>query len=432
MNRTGTVVFRVRRVVLSSLSCLRSVRKVVHARDIGTRCTISAATSGFTRVFTSVSSTCVRKHTTSIGSISRHILSVLYKIDGKAHRVARPYVITTSSLTPDRAMRLSGRGILKFTAVCNSSGSRATVLTEAVGVPTMVKVKRTLGPGCSKRVTVVSKFAKAVCISPSRRALTGVRRGHTGSLRRGRLLGRLGKGRGIAGDKRGVGICTGVNGMSSLNTMLGGSTNKMNLFEDRFLCLRGDACPARRRRFTTCGRIMRDVTKGGIVVHALSVKTSGRISCFGLTGRRGPTLKCETVHVYLAEPRVFGARLHTLCHTSMCKGLSVVFPVVVSMGRIHGVGRVVRRIGTRLERRKLPFGRSMRLNVVVRAPTSIVVDHRLTGRISFFDIKAGSLARCALTVSHRGLTLSRFCSPRRPTMLTVVGVTTSGTRTRKG
>lgn len=206
----------------------------------------------------------------------------------------------------------------------------------------------------------------------------------------------------------------------------------MKLCHARFLCVSSSSFPARSRRFSTCGTILRNVRNGPIIIHAVSVNKSGRLPCLRLPGRVGPFLNCHTVHVYLTRPRVFHARLHTLLHTSICNGLHVVFPVVTALGRFETTGTVLRRRGTGLLTSNMRITSSVRMNVVVRVPTTTMLTRRFTGRMSFFDVKAGSLVRCAVTTSHVGRRISCLCRPCGPTVLALVGRIVSTSRTRNG
>lgn len=257
-NRGGTRLFSTRQLVLRSPSCTRYIRNLVTRSGIGTRFTIGDITRRFTTVFTTVSDSAVRTQTTSIGSISHHIVGILRNghsdatrsndmrnstirgnvIRGKATRGNRDRVVFTRSLTPDRATRLSHTGILNLIATGNSAGSRATVLTHAVNLPTVANVNSTFSPTSSNRITMVSNADNTMFISPSRTALARCQ--HEGTRTRSRLdlLQGLGNGPARAGSNRQIRLCTGVDHPSSTTTILTGSTRNVNLFHDRFLCLR--------------------------------------------------------------------------------------------------------------------------------------------------------------------------------------------------
>lgn len=421
-NRGGTRVLRKRLTVLTSPFVVKRVGSTV-SNNMVTRRTISGIYGVFRVVFSSTRSRLAHRETASIDSVGAKLLGVLLNIRRVSVTGIRGNdVLITYSFAPDVASGVGPGGIRNIVNRVNKMASRDTVVTQTLNVPYVLNIGSTTDVVGSNSRLITSTIGNRVVVSPS--TSRGTRCSLLGRRRRGRelVLGRCVGGPAMAGDNLGGTICTGVTGTRSIRNTIIGNTRKVNLFEARFLCVSEGRTPNRSRRFRTCDSITGTVNNERMVVHALSMNKSGRVSCLRVRGRRGPFVKLHTVECYLGGARLFGIRLHTLLHTTYCNGVGVVLPLIYARSRIVGTGSLLRRYGTRLSTRNGRCGGSVGLNVVIRAPTTILITRELTTISSFFDVNAGSLANCAVTTSENGGRISCLCGSGSPTILGTVRV----------
>lgn len=91
------------------------------------------------------------------------------------------------------------------------------------------------------------------------------------------------------GDNRHVGIVLGTNLDPRRRRGLNDHVSNVNLCHARVPFVLRDNFPSRRRRITRCRKVLRVFGSGPIALHALSIKTSGRLPCVPVD-RRGPYL----------------------------------------------------------------------------------------------------------------------------------------------
>lgn len=375
---------------------------------------------------TTLTSPILSKQTTSIQSIKRQILTQLINSSRSTALPRRPIVLVTSSLAPSSATNLSPRGVLNFYATTKKTASRATVVTQSLGVPTITKTNPRLLSLSTNSVTVLSNSRNALCPHPARTSLRGTHRTRTRHTRLHSIRRRAHFRPTLAASNRHVRIITGVNDPSRTTRTIRTKNRKINLLEARFLFLGHDTPPARRRRCRTLQRVARTLGNLPLVIHALSVKNSGRIPCLGRPTRRGPFLNVHKIQLYLRHASLFRARLQTVLQTTRNNCVQIVFPVVTALRSVHTTGAILRSIQTTIG------NPPMRINVVIRIPDTILVTTRFTRRISFFSINAGSLARCLLTVSQNRPALTGRTSTLRPTILQTVRRAIRNTTTTNG
>lgn len=417
--RTRVLTNRVR--VVGSPCLDNRVRGLVTSNRY-TRSTLRRVYSVFVTVFSTTSSRLAGRHTTSIESVGDNILNVLLKM-GRVGMDSTPgnAILITERLAPSIATNVMGRGVTNVVARANKAASRSTVLTETLRVPTMLDIRNITSDLGGNSAIMISNDRNTMVIGPSSGAITRCSGGHSTFLtRHGRLRG-CEKQRAGSTDKRICRLFYGVKGPRSTIGTISTSNRNIKLFEARFLFVSEASVPARSRRFRTCGGTTLVLGNGSLVVEALSVNNSGSVPCLKLRGRRGPFVKFHTVECYLGGHRLFGSRVGTVLHTDTFNSVGVVFPLVAAVSRLHRNGGLITRYGTSLHGVNVGFGRGVRINIVIRATSTTIVTSVLTGRTSFFDVNAGSLANCAVTYSENGGSISCLCSPLRPDILEVVG-----------
>jgi phosphotransferase system enzyme I (PtsI) len=186
----------------------------------------------------------------------------------------------------------------------------------------------------------------------------------------------------------------------------------VGLFRSEFLYLRAAEPPGVEEQRAVYEELLEAAAPHPVVVRTYDL---GGEKGIGPGGGENPALGLRGIRYCLAHPEILDAQLSALCLASRKGPLSILLPMVGSLGELKAarsaLGRAARRAGVG----EPPLG------IMIEIPSTALLCHRFATETDFFSIGTNDLAQYALAVDRANPDVASLYQPLHPAILRMLG-----------
>ena len=322
----------------------------------------------------------------------------------------RGSILVADELSPVEASRLDPRRVRALALERGGPTSHATIIARSLGLPAVVGIQRLCEAVSPERPIVVDGDRGTVDVNPSkerlRRSLLRVREAREKARRMRARTGRP------AATRDGVRIVVRANLelAEEIPALDRHHAEGVGLFRSEFLYLRSAPEPPGVEEQRA---VYEDLLKAA-APHPVVVRTYdlGGEKAIGPGGGENPALGLRGIRYCLAHPEILDAQLTALCLASRKGPLSILLPMVASLGELRAARsallRAVRRTGIR---EPPPLG------IMIEIPSAALLCERFVPETDFFSIGTNDLAQYGLAVDRANPDVALLYQPLHPAIL---------------
>ncbi|MEO8347746.1 MAG: phosphoenolpyruvate--protein phosphotransferase [Acidobacteriota bacterium] len=360
--------------------------------------------------FEAADSEAMRERAADIHDVAREIARQLGGGEVQPLELPRGSILVADELSPVEASRLDPRRVRALALERGGPTSHATIIARSFGLPAVVGIQRLCAAVSPERPIVVDGDRGTVDANPSkerlRRSLMRVREGREKARRMRARTARP------AATRDGVRIVVRANLelAEEIPALERHHAEGVGLFRSEFLYLKSAPTPPGVEEQRA---VYEDLLKAA-APHPVVVRTYdlGGEKAIGPGGGDNPALGLRGIRYCLAHPEILDAQLTALCLASRKGPLSILLPMVASLGELRAarsaLGRAARRTGIS----ELPP-----LGIMIEIPSAALLCERFVPETDFFSIGTNDLAQYGLAVDRANPDVAALYQPLHPAIL---------------
>jgi phosphotransferase system enzyme I (PtsI) len=324
----------------------------------------------------------------------------------------RGSILVADELSPVEASRLDPRRVRAIALERGGPTSHATIIARSFGLPAVVGIPGLCAAVSPDRPIVVDGDRGTVDRNPSkerlRKSLLRVREGRD---RARRLRARTAR-PGMTRDGVRIVVRANLELAEEIPALDRHHAEGVGLFRSEFLYLRAAEPPGVEEQRAVYEELLEAAAPHPVVVRTYDL---GGEKGIGPGGGENPALGLRGIRYCLAHPEILDAQLAALCLASRKGPLSILLPMVGSLGELEAaraaLGRAARRAGVAPP----PLG------IMIEIPSTALLCHRFATETDFFSIGTNDLAQYALAVDRANPDVASLYQPLHPAILRMLG-----------
>lgn len=327
-------------------------------------------------------------------------------------------ILISHTLSPSKTIQLHNNHIINFYIITNTKTTHTSIITHNLKIPTIVNTINLHQNINIKNQLLINKNTNKIIISPSTKQIKTHKQHHqqiiniTQKLKMSIINEPI-----ITKNKFKIQLNNNINLIEKFTKQRTQTKQKIKLFHTKYLYLNHSTLPTKQKQIDTYSKILQKTSPFPITIQTLNLNNNKLNIPNTIHNQLNPFFNLQTIHYYLKKKNLFITQLQTLIKTNVHKQLHILIPFITNITKIHQIKILINEIKKTLTKKNIPFNTNIKLNTIIKIPSTTYISNILTHKIQFFSIGTNNLIQYTLTISHKSTNIQYLYHPLHPTML---------------
>lgn len=403
-------IFEIHRAMLDDFDYNNAVSNIITTQKVNAEYAVAVAADNFVMMLSSMADDYMRARSADVRDISDRIIRCLNgrreNISGSGDRI-----VCAFDLAPSATVQMDKKGLLAFATAAGSSTSHTAILAKTLGIPAVVGVGRKLTPDCNGEIAAVDGTAGIIYINPDEKTVAELKEKQRAEQRRRMLVKEL-KGRATATrDGKKISLYANIGSLSDIESVIANDAEGIGLLRSEFLYMERMGLPSEDTQFKAYRQILEAMQGKEVIVRTLDVGADKNIDYFGLEREENPALGLRSIRLCLTRKDIFRTQLRALYRASVFGKLSIMFPMINSVGELRAAKYEAESVRNELRAEGIAFNESTEIGLMIETPAAAVISDLLAAESDFFSIGTNDLTQFTLAADRQNPNLEQFYDP---------------------
>ena len=194
------------------------------------------------------------------------------------------------------------------------------------------------------------------------------------------------------------------------------------LVRTEFLFMNGSVIPAEEDQTEVYSRIADSFYGKPVVIRTLDAggDKDPVSSADGPAHEDNPALGVRGLRASLADCDRFKSQLRAILRASNGRNVSILIPMVTSIGEVLKVRHIIEECRSELGAAKIPYRSDIKLGCMIETPAAVLCADQLAGDVDFFSIGTNDLAQYIMCADRGNPLMADLCSIYQPAVIRAV------------
>ena len=420
VGEANAMIFEIHQMMLEDLDYLESIENIIRTQEVNAEFAVATTADNFSQMFASMDDAYMQGRAADVKDVSERVLDILCGTSEGMKEMTEPCIIAADDLAPSETVQLDKSKVLGFATMYGSSNSHTAILARTMNIPAVIGLGEELSQEYDGKEAIIDGFTGTLYIDPDEETMKEMQEKRAKDLEQKALLEQLKGKENITKSGRKINVYANIGNVSDVGSVLKNDAGGIGLFRSEFLYLENTDFPSEEQQFAVYMQVAENMAGKKVIIRTLDIGADKQVDYFGLDKEENPALGYRAIRICLTRPEIFKTQLRALYRAAVYGNISIMFPMIISVGEIHRIKEIIAEVKAELKNEGIPYKDDVELGVMIETPASVMISRDLAKEVDFFSVGTNDLTQYTLAIDRQNAKLDAFYDPHHPAILAMI------------
>lgn len=420
VGEANAMIFEIHQMMLEDLDYLESIENIIRTQEVNAEFAVATTADNFSQMFASMDDAYMQGRAADVKDVSERVLDILCGTSEGMKEMTEPCIIAADDLAPSETVQLDKSKVLGFATMYGSSNSHTAILARTMNIPAVIGLGEELSQEYDGKEAIIDGFTGTLYIDPDEETMKEMQEKRAKDLEQKALLEQLKGKENITKSGRKINVYANIGNVSDVGSVLKNDAGGIGLFRSEFLYLENTDFPSEEQQFAVYKQVAENMAGKKVIIRTLDIGADKQVDYFGLDKEENPALGYRAIRICLTRPEIFKTQLRALYRAAVYGNISIMFPMIISVGEIHRIKEIIAEVKVELKNEGIPYKDDVELGVMIETPASVMISRDLAKEVDFFSVGTNDLTQYTLAIDRQNAKLDAFYDPHHPAILAMI------------
>lgn len=415
-------IFELHKMLLEDGNYMDMLRDLILNQHKNAEYAVDTTGRAFANVLSAMEDEYLRARSADVIDISNRLLNCLNYSEKLDDENIGPAIFLADDLSPSEMMQIKKDSILAFATINGSPTSHTAILARMMNIPALMGVDMVLDEIREGSMAIVDGAAGQLILEPTkeqqRAALCAIQAEKEAAVLLQEQKGQVS----MTKSGRKVKLFANIGNVSDIPDVLSNDAEGIGLFRSEFLYIGKDTYPTEEEQYQAYSEVLKKLGDKNVVIRTLDIGADKKADYFDFDKEENPALGYRAIRICLKQPEIFKVQLRALLRAAVHGNLSIMYPMITSVGEVKKIKQIVQETADELVQEKIPC-RIPEQGIMIETPAAVMISDELAALADFFSIGTNDLTQYTLAVDRQNSKLDEFFDPHHPAILSMIEMT---------
>ncbi len=417
VGEANAMVMQVHQMMLDDLDYVESVNNIITAQSVNAEYAVGVTGDNFAQMFSSMEDEYMRERSADVLDISDRLIKILNNTEHREQSLEESVIIAADDLAPSETIQLEKDKVLSFLTKYGSVNSHTAILARTMNIPAVIGLQEDLNENFDGKLAIVDGFTGTVYIEPDERTMKDMLDKKRQDDEKKELLLTLKGKENVTLDGKTIHIYANIGNSSDIGAVLKNDAGGIGLFRSEFLYLEKSDYPTEEEQFSIYKYVAESLAGKKVIIRTLDIGADKQAAYFNLPKEENPALGYRAIRICLTRKDIFKTQLRALYRASAYGNISIMFPMITSLGEVIEIKEVVAEVKEELQKEGIPYNEKLELGIMLETPAAVLISDILAKEVDFFSVGTNDLTQYTTAIDRQNPMLDKFFDPHHLSIL---------------
>lgn len=327
----------------------------------------------------------------------------------------KKYILVADDLSPSETVTLDMSEIAGFVTFKGSINSHTAILARSIGIPAVIGTGNIDDVYDGGLALIDGRIGK-LYIEPDKEMLEHFRNELACEDARALRLDSYRGKESVTKSGRKLRLYANIGGESDARSALAADAEGIGLLRSEFLYIGKRQLPDEEEQYGAYRRIAEIMGDKPVIIRSLDIGADKQAESISVGREDNPALGLRGIRLCLSEIELFKTQLRAVCRASAHGNISLMLPMIVSVGEVIATRKLISEIHRELSIEGKEYDKNMQVGIMIETPAAAIMADELAQVSDFFSVGSNDLCQYTLAADRQNRSVEYICHDVEPAL----------------